>query len=105
MELGKHGNVENVNPKIAGDVLAKRLGYRNMSELRAAYTTKAMPRGTQIIHCGTKLPEAPVKEQFSFLQFCKDLVKPAVERLTERMNKIAGKFMPNGIGVKSPIER
>lgn len=105
MELHKRGDIGDINPKIAGDLVAKTFGYENIGALQQEYTKGAFSQRTRIIHCGTELPKAPVKEQFSFLQSCKGLVIPAVERLAERMDKLAGKFMPNGIGVKSPIER
>ena len=102
MELHERGNID---LKIAGDLVAKTLGYKNIAALQQVYANEAFSRGTRVIHCGTELPKAPVEKQFSFLQSCKSLVISAVERLAERMDKLAGKFMPNGIGVKSPIER
>lgn len=105
MKLHKRGNIGDINPEIAEKLVLQALGYENIADLQQEYTKGAFSQRTRIIHCGTELPKAPVKEQFSFFQSCKSLVIPAVKRLAERMDKLAGKFMPNGIGVKSPIER
>ena len=50
---------------------------------------------------GTKLAEASVKEQFSFLKAC----KAAVKSFSDKMDKLTEKFMPNGLGARSNIER
>ena len=76
MELCKSEDI--IYSEIAGDLVAKALGYQNSLELQTAYTNGTFSQKTQIVKCGAELSTASTKEQFSFLQSCKNLVIPTV---------------------------